>query len=428
MALGLCLALLLLAPDESRVALEGQVGAGGGFDGNVALAPSGEPTSGSALAAAWAGLGVGWDPGETTHLSAGLRYDGAYYPDATDLSRNVAGADLLWIQGIGEVVAVIAAAGGAWSWYSDPARSGPGIALRATLRVKPWDWLAVRAGYAYSQRWADVDAYSTSSSRIFGSVEGRIATGIYLGLGYAWQTGEQTFYASVPVTTPVAALRTETRPATGSGPGSGSGKRTRHGLGRQRRHAPGIRRLREPGSVPGEHDRKHRHADVRGGHLGGSLPLCELLLHLGLELGGKLHGPVRARWRRVSLLIGRPGAPPVPGLPSSFTRQSFGIRRASLPCPLDSRDGRQVPEGEVEAAWPTPRTRAVSTMAGSPEPAMRRSAMVAPALVTSSAPGAGRAVRSRRRSPPAVEASRPGATGCGSCEARDLRAPAESAA
>ena len=223
MALGLCLALLLLAPDESRVALEGQVGAGGGYESNVALAPSGEPTSGSALAAAWGGLGVGWDPGETTHLSAGLRYDGAYYPDATDLSRNAAGADLLWIQGIGEVVAVIAAAGGAWSWYSDPARSGPGIALRATLRVKPWDWLAVRAGYAYSQRWADVDVYSTSSNRIFGSVEGRIATGIYLGLGYAWQTGEQTFYASVPVTPPVAALRTGTRPATGSGPGTGPG-------------------------------------------------------------------------------------------------------------------------------------------------------------------------------------------------------------
>jgi hypothetical protein len=89
--------------------------------------------------------------------------------------------------------------------------------------VKPWDWLAVRAGYAYSQRWADVDAYSTSSSRIYGSVEGRIATGIYLGLGYAWQTGEQTFNASVPATTPVTARRTGTRPATGSGPGAGPG-------------------------------------------------------------------------------------------------------------------------------------------------------------------------------------------------------------
>jgi hypothetical protein len=226
---GLCLALLLVVPDESRVALEGQVGAGGGYEGNLTLASPGEPTSGSALAAAWAGLGVGWDPGEKTHLSAGLRYDGAFYPAATDLSRNAAGADVLWIQELGAMVSVIASAGGAWSWYSDPARSGPGIALRATLKVKPWDWLAVRAGYAYTQRWADVDVYSTNSSRIFGSLEGRIETGIYLGLGYAWQTGEQTFYTSVPVTTPVTALRTETGPpmgpsaATGPGPGGGPG-------------------------------------------------------------------------------------------------------------------------------------------------------------------------------------------------------------
>jgi hypothetical protein len=215
--------MLLLAQDGSRVALEGQVGAGGGYEGNLTLAPSGEPTSGSALAAAWAGLGVGWDPGEKTHLSAGLRYDGAFYPGATDLSRNAAGADLLLIQGIGEVVAVIAAAGGAWSWYSDPARSGPGIALRATLRVKPWDWLAVRAGYAYTQRWASAEVYSTYSHGILGSLEWRIATGIYLGLGYAWQTGEQTFYASAPVPSPVAALRTEVVAATGPGGGPGAG-------------------------------------------------------------------------------------------------------------------------------------------------------------------------------------------------------------
>lgn len=220
---GICLVLLLLAPDDSRVALEGQAGAGGGFEGNVTLAPSGEPSSGSALATAWAGLGVGWDLAETAHLSAGLRYDGAFYPGATDLSRNAAGADLLWIQEIGEAVAVIAAAGGGWSWYADPARSGPGIALRLTLRVKPWEWLSVRAGYAYAQRWAEDDVYSTSSHWIGGSVEWRIATGIYAGVGYAWQAGEQTFYAPVPVVTPVAALRSGTWPAAASGPGTGPG-------------------------------------------------------------------------------------------------------------------------------------------------------------------------------------------------------------
>ena len=127
-------------------------------------------------------------------------------------------------------------------------------------------------------------------------------------LGYAWQTGVQTFYAPVPVTAPAAVLRTGTRPATASGPGTVPGS----GPARAREAAmarPGIRRLREPGSVPGEHDRQHRHADVRGGHLGGSLPLRDLLLHLGLEAWREATRRSSAGWRRLSLLTGRPSAP-----------------------------------------------------------------------------------------------------------------------
>jgi hypothetical protein len=222
MSSGLGIALLLLATGDSPVALEGLAGVGGGYEGNVTLAAAGQPTSGSAVAAAWAGLGVGWDPGRETHLSAGLRYDGALYPGATDLNRNAGWVDLLWIQEIWEPLAVIVAAAGGWSWYGDPARSGPGLLLRGSLRVKPLDWLAVRAGYAYAQRWAEDEAYSTSSSRVFGSVEGRVAAGVYLGLGYSWQTGDQTFYASVP-STPALASPGAAGPAMGAGPGGGPG-------------------------------------------------------------------------------------------------------------------------------------------------------------------------------------------------------------
>ncbi len=97
--------------------------------------------------------------------------------------------------------------------------------------MKPLDWLAVRAGYAYTQRWAEDEAYSTSSNRVFGSVEARVAAGVYLGLGYSWQTGEQTFYASVPSTTPQVQLGAGEGPAAGSGPGTGTGPGTGPGTG-----------------------------------------------------------------------------------------------------------------------------------------------------------------------------------------------------
>ena len=196
-AIGSC--LLLLAASAGAVRLEGQVGAGGGYQGNVTMAAAGSPTSGSGLGAAWAALGAGWDPAEDTYLYGGLRYDGGIYPGATDLNRNAGGVDLMWLQAFGDPFALIVGAGSAWIWYADSARSGPGVSARATLRVKPWSWLALRAGYVYAQRWAEDEAYSTSSNSVLASAEARIAPGVYLGLAYAWLTGPQTFYGSVPV-------------------------------------------------------------------------------------------------------------------------------------------------------------------------------------------------------------------------------------
>ncbi len=232
MPAALCIALLLLAAEGPAVAVEGQAGLAGGYESNVTLAPEGSPQQGSPLVTAWAGLGAGWDPGESTHLSGGVRYEGAWLPSASDLDRNTAGIDLLWYQEAGPVVAVVVAAGGAWSWYADPARSGPGAAARATLRVKPWPWLALRAGYAWSGRWAEYDVYSTSFHRILGSAEARVASGVYLGLAYAWQSGQQTFYAPATVAPAVAARSAFVLPAPGGrGGSSGPGPATDPGAG-----------------------------------------------------------------------------------------------------------------------------------------------------------------------------------------------------
>jgi hypothetical protein len=136
----------------------------------------------------------------------------------------------------------VVATGGAWSWYEDAARSGPGVAARATLRVKPLHWLAVRAGYAYSQRWAEVDACSTRANRVIDSVEARVAPGVYLGVAYTWQWGEQTLYASTPGTPPATSLLpggagsgtilgTDSGPGPGGGTGPGTGNDAPQGSG-----------------------------------------------------------------------------------------------------------------------------------------------------------------------------------------------------
>ena len=213
--------VLLLAAGSAGGLLEGHVGAGGGYQGNVTLATAGSPVSGSGIATAWAALGLGWDPGDSTSLHGGLRYDGAFYPGATDLTRNAGSVDLLWIQAVGSGIAVIVAASGAWAWYADPARSGPGLSLRATLRAKPWTWLTLRGGYAYTQRWAEVTAYSTSSNAVLASAEARLASGIYLGLGYSWLTGPQTFYAEAPATGTVTPAASGPPDGSGGGPGGG---------------------------------------------------------------------------------------------------------------------------------------------------------------------------------------------------------------
>jgi hypothetical protein len=222
MGIALWPTMLLLSAGAGEVRPAATVGAGGGYDWNLNLAAAGQAAVDSAVVSGWASGGLAWDVAMPCHLYGGLRYDGAYYPSATDLTRNAAGIDLLWIQEFSEALALIVSTAGAYAWYGDPRRNGPGLLARGTLRVKPWDPLALRAGYGYSQRWASDPAFSTYAHRIFASVEARVARDTFLGVGYSWQSGLQTFYVSSPTGAALIGLGASGGTAVGtaaSGPG-----------------------------------------------------------------------------------------------------------------------------------------------------------------------------------------------------------------
>src|SRR5512133_2490551 len=85
---------LALPIDPAR--FEASVAIGAGYDGNLALAPSGssQSTIGTTTLATWADGGWSLPLGPTSRLYAGLRYDGVLYLDAPDFSRQVPGVEL----------------------------------------------------------------------------------------------------------------------------------------------------------------------------------------------------------------------------------------------------------------------------------------------------------------------------------------------
>ncbi len=203
-------AVLLLAAGAEGPQLEASVGVGGGYNGNLDLAARGQSSVsgfGSGAASAWADAGFSFDLAEATHLYAGVLYDGVAYPDATDLSHNAFGIGPSWTQELSDSVAVILTASIAHAWYGDSARNAVEFTGRATLRVKPRSWLALRAGYARAQSWASDSVFSIGRDRLLASVEAKLARGSYLALGYSFSTGDQVFY----------------QPLTGAGMHRGSG-------------------------------------------------------------------------------------------------------------------------------------------------------------------------------------------------------------
>ncbi len=213
--------LLLLASGALPNRFEGSVGAGAGYDSNLDLASSGSGVAsfGSTTLSFWADAGWAVEPSETTRVYVGARYDGVFFLDtsASDLTRNIPGADLALTYEPVEWLAFTLAPGVGYAFYGDPARDAVKLGVRATVRVRPWSWLSLRAGYARTQTWASDPIFSLGTDRILASAEVRLARRTYLAGGYTVSFGDQVFYQTV----------TSVMPGTG-GMGVGRGRASSH--------------------------------------------------------------------------------------------------------------------------------------------------------------------------------------------------------
>jgi hypothetical protein len=192
--------LLALAPPVDPAHFEGSVALGAGYDGNLALAPSGSTQSsfGTATLAVWADGGWSAPLGDRSRLYAGLRYDGALCPDAHDLSRQVPGADLGLTHVFNPWLAAFVSATGGYAFYGDGARNGARLSGRLVLRAHPLEPLTLRIGYARLQNWAVDPVFSLGTSRLFAMAEVEVVRRTYLAAGYTYSTGDQVFYRNAP--------------------------------------------------------------------------------------------------------------------------------------------------------------------------------------------------------------------------------------
>jgi hypothetical protein len=175
-------------------ALDATVGVGAVYDTNLAHAPAGASTEDAAGVQGWAAAGVRRPLGTRAHAYAGLRYDGLAYPDLPDLSSNAGGAEAALGLEIAPRTTFTLLPSAGMIWYGDDARSSRALRVGASIRTRPWDRLSLRAGYARSSRDANDSVYSADADRIALAAEGRIARGVYLRAGWAWQWGDEAFY------------------------------------------------------------------------------------------------------------------------------------------------------------------------------------------------------------------------------------------
>ncbi len=192
----LLITLALLAADGGGPRFEGSVAAGGGWDGALLIAP-GAGSAGSAMGAVTATGGAGVELGEVAFLYVGGVLDGARFPSLPELDRATAGAEAtLLVDLVGPLALVVGGSGG-WNWYADPARSGASATARASLRVRPLRWLALRAGYGHTWRTALDPVYATSIDRVFGEVEFRPWSATWIALSAFGERGDLTFYEEI---------------------------------------------------------------------------------------------------------------------------------------------------------------------------------------------------------------------------------------
>ena len=240
------LALALLAPDGGGLRFAGSVAAGGGYDGNLLVAP-GVGAAGSSVASVSATGGAAIEPSSSLFLYFGAAVDGERFGTLGELDRTSAGAEAIGVVDLADPLALVLGTSGSWNWYADPARSGASLSARASLRYRPLSWLATRAGYAHTWRDASDPVYATSFGRLFAELEFRPWSRTWLTVGGFAERGDGTFYqevvatsAEVPTSTfvPYRAPATVLGAGVGIEQGLGAGIALEAGVGLRRVDAP----------------------------------------------------------------------------------------------------------------------------------------------------------------------------------------------
>jgi hypothetical protein len=192
------LALLLLvaaAPEAGpSTRLELAASAGAAYDTNPAQVSGVPDDVGSAALLATAAAGLARDVGDRWSFYGGLRLDGSYQVQFSDISRALAEAEGVALFSPWRPVALVASASAGGAFYGDPARSGPVAGARAVLRWSPLDRVALRARYARSWREAEDPLYSSDARRAGLGAEVRVASASFLRAGFTWERADEVFY------------------------------------------------------------------------------------------------------------------------------------------------------------------------------------------------------------------------------------------
>ena len=176
---------------------EAAASAGGGYDSNPNNADPSLSSLGSGFMALRASGGVSMDVGERSNVYAGVRFDDEEYPSFPDLTTRTVGGDLSLVQELGARTALVVTPWIARSWSGDPGRDATTWAAQLTLRVKPVRELALRASYAYKDRNASNDLFSSISNRVGASAEWRLLPRTYLSAAASVERGDEVFYRAV---------------------------------------------------------------------------------------------------------------------------------------------------------------------------------------------------------------------------------------
>ncbi len=177
--------------------LEAAASAGGGYDSNPNQSDMSLTAPGSGFAALRASGGGSLDVGRSSSVYAGVRFDDEEYPSYPDLTTRTAGVDLSLAQDLGQRTALVVTPWAAWSWSGDPDRDATTFGAQLTLRVKPVRSVALRAFYAYRDRNAAADVFSSASNRVGASAEWRLLTRTFLSAGASIEKGDEVFYRAV---------------------------------------------------------------------------------------------------------------------------------------------------------------------------------------------------------------------------------------